>query len=215
MSTFTKAAISYHGIPPDVVVRSDVHTGDDGVLYLTVQIPIMDEDLGPIVKRMEQMTTTVQDDAVFVPDDLGQLREDWAALTPAERGKYKSFARYKTHRQAEQFEADGLSGVWRERPTEEVDKLVRGEQARIGADIREGFEPSEGIGGRKVQHVDVPEEPEAESELPAAVWAHAAELTDTQLIMSSDADAERKMYLIQVDMLTPEQKAKYCGEQKP
>lgn len=203
MSTFTKAAISYHGIPPDVVVRSDVHTGDDGVLYLTVQIPIKDEDLGPIVKRMEQMPTTVRDDAVFVPDDLGQLREDWAALTPAERGKYKSFARYKAYRQAEQFEADGLPGVWRD----EKGDIVR---AHIPP-----YEPSEGIGGRKVQHVDVPEEPEADTELPAAVWVHAAEMTDTQLIMSSDADAERKMYLIQVDMLTPEQKAKYCGGQKP
>ncbi len=202
MSTFTRAAISYHGIPPDVVVRSDVHTGEDGVLYITVQIPIMDEDMGPIVKRMGQLTEQTQESPAFVPDDdlqMAQWRDDYSALSPQEKGKYKSFQRYKAHRMAEQANEGPIFATFAEA------------KAAYDAMLNE---PSEGVGGRKVQHIDVAEEQEAVSELPAAVWLWFDEATPQQAAMASDRNDAEGRYLVQVDMLTPEQKAKYCGEQK-
>lgn len=65
---------------------------------------------------------------------------------------------------------------------------------------------SEGAGGRKVQHVDAPTE--EESGLPDAVWVRKADVTKEQIVMASDCDGVD--YLIQVAMLTPEQRAKYA-----
>jgi hypothetical protein len=68
---------------------------------------------------------------------------------------------------------------------------------------------TEGVGGRKVQHVDAPEE---ESDgLPESVWVFGLDMQTGQHGMASDSrecpgGAE---YLMQTAFLTPEQKAKY------
>lgn len=166
-AAFVKAAASYHGIPAEIIARSDINTADDGVVYLTVSIPLREEDFSQIVKRMVQLQEKEEAESpAFIPDsdlDIQQWRDDYAALSPKEKGQFKSFARYKAYRQAEQFE---------------------------------------------------PEEPEAVSELPAAVWVHSDDVMQAQIGMASDKDWV-KGFLLQVDMLTPEQKAKYCGDQKP
>lgn len=66
---------------------------------------------------------------------------------------------------------------------------------------------TEGVGGRKVQHVDAPEE--EESKLPAAVWVHNEDMVQYQMAMASEYDESTAQWLVQVTMLTPEQKAKY------
>lgn len=77
---------------------------------------------------------------------------------------------------------------------------------------------SEGVGGRKVVHVDVPEQQDADIELPAAVWVPAWDASAEQIATRSDYryrldGAEGCDYLLQVALLTPEQKAKYCPEE--
>jgi hypothetical protein len=67
---------------------------------------------------------------------------------------------------------------------------------------------TEGVGGRKVQHVDAPEE---ESDgVPESVWINRADLSWHQKTLVSDVNPEDpECALIQTMLLTPEQKAKY------
>lgn len=67
---------------------------------------------------------------------------------------------------------------------------------------------TEGIGGREVRHVDVVEEAAA-VDLPAAVWVSNNEVSAHQVLLASDQNA--RGCLLQVHLLTPEQRAKYCG----
>lgn len=110
-----------------------------------------------------------------------ELRAEYASMTVADKAKFGSFKRY---------EAYALQ--------------------TMAAD--DAIEPSEGAGGRKVQHVDVPVD-EVPAELPDAVWVHAKDLNDNQLPLVSDRKVEDWVtyYLLQVSMLTDEQRAKYVA----
>jgi hypothetical protein len=211
-SMFLQAAASYWGIPPDQLILGKQSGAIDGVFSVQLNIALTPDDLVGITHRMGQMAqpeAQEQEDPVFVPDDLNleQLHDDWAALTQTERGRFKSFARYKAHRQAEQFD---------EYLAQNPLHLPNGRHPAFKEVVSVGCEqPSEGVGGRKVQHVDVAEEQEAVSELPAAVWVHWTDMQTGQKEMSSDWDELKQCYLLQVALLTAEQKAKYCGKQKP
>lgn len=199
------AAVSYYGIDAGLPVRTDINTAEDGILYLTLSIPIKDADLGPIVKRMSGIEQKKEFEPVFTADISDEeLRQDYASLQPALKSRFGSFGRYKAWRMENkqpspaQFEADGLAGTWQEST----------KTMKLGDPITP---TSEGVGCRKVQHVDAPEE--EESELPAAVWVPDAEGEHYPVAMASDsrwnADAGQWEHLIQVALLTPEQKAKY------
>lgn len=197
-SRFLQAAASYWGIPPDQLLMGKQGGTISGVFEVQLTIALTPGDLVGITHRMHQMAEDTgmrepqAEQDVFVADDplqLAQWRDDYSALSPQEKGKFKSFQLYKSVRQLQQQEqeiAEALS------------------------------EQSEGVGGRKVQHVDVAEEQEAVSELPAAVWVPHDDSTVEQRMFASAMDSSGVFvrYLIQVDMLTPEQKVKYCGEQK-
>lgn len=190
---FQQAAISWFGLPEHTRVADECAPGQ-----VAFVVTLTAEDLAGIAQRMqvqeEPARAGVVDWERLDREQISQeqLREDYAALTPAERGKYGSFGRYKAHRQAEQFDSGTLPG---------------------GAEPYDWLPSTEGVGGRKVRHVDVAEEPEAVTELPAAVWVQPSDLAKAQFNWASDHD-DVKGYLMQVDMLTAEQKAKYCGEQK-
>lgn len=68
---------------------------------------------------------------------------------------------------------------------------------------------AKGVGGREIKHVHVDEEPVGDA-LPETVWAHGLDVEPHQAAMASDANPGRNEYLLQVSMLTPEQKARYC-----
>jgi hypothetical protein len=197
-SLFLQAAASYWGIPPDQLIMGKQSGAIDGVFSVQMTIALTPEDLVGITHRMGQMAqpeAQAQVEPVFVPDEMNleQLRDDWAALTQTERGKFKSFARYKAHRQEEQFD---------EYLTQNPINLPNGRHPAFKEVVSVGCEqPSEGVGGRKVQHVDVAEEPEAVGELPAAVWLPECELTEVQKQMASDHDPRKGNYLVQVSML--------------
>lgn len=210
-SRFLQAAASYWGIPPDQLIMGKQGGSIGGVFSLQLTIALTPGDLVGITHRMHQMAEDAgmrepqaEEQVQFVADDplqLAQWRDDYSALSPQEKGKYKSFQRYKAHRQAEALQFD----------KEEWAENNKAYHAMLA-------EESEGVGGRKVQHVDVAEEPEADAELPATVWVHGNDLSSHQLDMASDRRHKGEFgteFLVQVDMLTPEQKAKYCGEQKP
>jgi hypothetical protein len=176
-TSFTKAAVSYYGIDAGLPVRTDINTAEDGVLYLTLSIPIKDEDLGPIVKRMSGIEQKEEFEPLFTADiSEAEVRQDYTALQPGLKSRFGSFARYK---------------AWRMENKQPV------------------VDQTEGVGGRKVQHVDAPEE---ESDgLPESVWVFGLDMQTGQHGMASDSrecpgGAE---YLMQTAFLTPEQKAKY------
>lgn len=119
--------------------------------------------------------------------------------------------------------AEGWKGVWLRKLELNPNQIAHGDWPRSGGMVLVPFdcmseyqkmgrpkdpdavESSEGIGGRKVQHVDVADEQEAVSELPAAVWMPESDLTDVQKHMASDHDPRKGSYLVQVSMLDDRQ----------
>lgn len=206
-TSFTKAAVSYYGIEASLPVRTDINTAEDGVLYLTLSIPIKDDDLGPIVKRMSGIEQKEEFEPLFTADiSDDEMRRDYTALQPALKSRFGSFARYKAWRMEnkqpspEPVFIDTRTGDPFSPAPEVAEALINATQ------------PSQGIGGRKVQHVDAPEE---ESDgLPESVWVFGLDMQTGQHGMASDSrecpgGAE---YLMQTVFLTPEQKAKYGVE---
>lgn len=161
-SLFFKAAASYFGIPPDQLVIGGQVGAINGAFKVSIELALTPEDLIGITNRMKQMD---QARAARALDDFLKPR---AGMSEA---------------QSAEFDAEGLTGEWRDPSTE-------------------------GVGGRKVVHVDVPEE-QGDAGLPASVWVHWADMQTGQKEMSSDWDELKQCYLLQVALLTPEQKAKY------
>lgn len=217
---FLKAAASYFGVPPDQLILGGQLGTIDGVFKLQFTIAITPHDLIGITHRMVQLADPeAQIDQLIAEPRAGMSLE-----------------------QSEQFDAEGLTGTWRNVPT--VQDVIRNPEKFVGVagleDIVESAaklsktvraaavaayeaeaanmsepaaEQSEGIGGRKVIHVDAPEDG-AESALPAAVWVPCEEVSQEQVNMRSDYryredNTEAVDYLLQVALLTPEQRDKY------
>lgn len=191
MNNFLKAALSYYGVDASGGHRSAFQSAD-GAQVLTVEINVTDDDLAGIAARMK----VIQDEqvpaeaATIVPGPTdAELRQAYNAMSPAQRSAYGSFARFRA--------MCGGAYPYADRELREF------------ADIEAGApEPSEGVGGRKVQHVDVEGQADA-AEMPDAVWVPAYGMANYQFDVSSEYDAVENRYLMQVAMLTPEQRTKY------
>lgn len=193
---FLRAAASYWGVPPDQLILGGQHGAIDGVFSVQLTIALTPDDLAGIVKRMHTMA---QDDAVAAICRSAEARGHSVHTDGSQR------AGMSVEKSA-QFDAEGLTGTW-------VDHHVK-PGASVKATIEE---PTEGVGGRKVLHVDVPDdEPVTGGELPAAVWVYVSDLVGNQRQLCSDGrhvfGAIEPEALVQVDLLTSEQRAKYCPE---
>lgn len=145
-------------------------------------IPLTEEHLRGIADRMKAMAETAAPAAVFVASpSRDELRAEWDKLSQADRGRFGSFGRYAA-------------------------------QSAMGLAADDAIEPTEGVGGREVKHVDAPVEA-APSALPDAVWVPLDDVSDQQRLMASDWQntSDNVEYLIQVAMLTDEQRAKYAA----
>ena len=142
-------------------------------------IPLTEEHLRGIADRMKVMDEPIEQ-VVFTPSEM-KTREQL-------RAEYNALSPQQRARFGSfgRFESQALMGV-------------AGEDA---------IEPSEGEGGRKVQHVDAPVE--EESGLPDAVWVPGYALDASQILMASDHNVTRNRYLVQVAMLNDTQRAKYA-----
>lgn len=141
-------------------------------------IPLTEEHLRGIADRMKAMDEPVERGPMprALMKSQQELRAEYNAMSQAERGRFGSFNQYCV-------------------------ESTMGMAADDGVEIPH----SEGVGGRKVQHVDGPVE--EESGLPDAVWVVTSDLNAYQLPMVSEQDGVWS--LIQVAMLTDEQRAKY------
>lgn len=166
---FLQAAASYFGLAETNLRKAECFT-DGGEVVMAFEIRMMSGDLIAIGERMQVLA---QEETTRAPDDtkvidwgqtIGQMRDQYNALTPSERSRYGSFARF-------------CAGT----PVQSV-----------------------GANGRDVKHVEVEEEP-AQIDV---VWVRDGDATDTQQRFASDYD-KKKGFLVQVAMLTPEQKARY------
>jgi hypothetical protein len=163
-SAFFNAAASYFGLPPDQLVLGGQVGVIGGTFRISIEMAITPDDLIGITNRMKQLDQHRASQAL--DSFIGKPR---AGMSEA---------------QSAAFDAEGLTGTWREPSTE-------------------------GVGGRKVAHVEVPKE-EGDAGLPASVWVRDADLMRSQVGLASDTRNENgPEYLLQVSMLTDEQKAKY------
>lgn len=185
MTDILQAARSYYGLADTDVRKTDIYTNEAGQPMLVFELALSAEDFIAIGARMQNMQQpdTQPDTAIIEGPTVEAMRDAYNALSKAERGKYKSFARYV---------AECSGGI------------VTEGQAFI---VTPGYiEPS----SRQVVHVDAPEEPEPVS--MDAVWLLGSEVPDGLQFLSADqrinvakGDFE---YLIPWAMLTDEQKQK-------
>lgn len=204
-----KAVISWYGLPED---RTAIAGGEAAGTFVFV-VTATAEDLVGIAQRM-QATTEVDQPVFRAGLSQAEMREAYNAMSAAERGKYGSFARYCAMRMVPEYAPSGDV----EQPDGKINMILPelsegvGTMDGAGAADMTAVAPSEGVGGRKVVHVDVPEE--AAPELPAAVWVAVDDLTQGQGNMASDRRgvSGETEYLLQVDMLTAEQREKYGAD---
>ena len=219
MSTVQEAAISYFGLPEGTTL---VEGGPVGAFAFI--IPLTEEHLRGIADRMKAMAEANS------PVPIVSTPHVWLHKAQVSRGNERlaehngnvaiSWDSLTEHQQrgrrpipgAQVFTAptqEQLRAEW-----EKMDGAARGRfgsfgryaaQSAMGMAADDAIEPTEGAGGRKVQHVDAPHE--EQSGLPDAVW-----------ILSDDANMAQKMYasdtkpgelLVAWHMLTEYQKAKY------
>jgi len=155
---FLTGAASYFGLPLDQLMAGKV--GDNGdAMEVTLTLSLTLTDLVGIVKRAEQLEQ----------QRAGQALDDFLGKPRAGMSEEQSAA----------FDAEGLTGEWRDPSTE-------------------------GVGGRKVAHVDVPEE---QGDVVRAVWIRVEDVEAHQVAFASDT--REGCYLLHPAMLTDEQKAKY------
>lgn len=184
MRSFTQAAASYFGLTPQV---TEIGTSQDGQMLAVFTVALTDEDIAAIVARMQNIAQVEQEVPVFTPDsqvDTAALRATYDAMTPQEKGKYGSFARFLSVRRLEDFTGRVVAGT----PIEPS--------------------PNWGTGGRTVTHVDGPE-PEGDGAMPEAVWVKPEDMELSQGGLWSEFCTKRRAYLMQVAMLTQEQREKY------
>jgi hypothetical protein len=181
-SAFIQASKSYFGLAETDILSANWHTVD-GRMVLTFELLPTDDDMIGIAERMKQMRDTRPVPAVTEPHTMQDLEK-------VERDAGAEYDRMTASERAP------YGARW---------KYI---EARVAEALNVGrTEQTQGIGGRKVSHVDAPET--AAPELPDAVWVWASDVTDQQKALSSSYSIDRDSFLVQTVMLTPEQTVKY------
>ena len=185
MTDILQAARSYYGLADTESCTTQLFTNQAGQTCVAFEIPLSNEDFSAIVERMKAMqqeeSQQVEQAPIFGEDlDTHAMRQQYNALSKAERGKYGSFGKYMA------VMSNGIvSQANREYLAEFLD---------------------DAIGGRKVAHIDAPE---TEEPTPMdAVWLEARDCSPAQMMHASDADLRSGRHLVQWAMLTDEQKQK-------
>lgn len=179
------AAASYFGMDPAQLAQGSMSTNSDGLRF-TFIVQCQDEDYLGIADRMRAMRQGQQE----------AMLDQFVGL-PTVQEVMADPMRYVHRPEC----ADVLA-----RATQ-LSKAVRTIVEQYASQsMRTLVGQTEGAGGREVKHVDVPAE-EDSGALPDAVWVDAKDLTDQQKHLSSDyrGQVDRREYLVQVSMLTPEQ----------
>lgn len=193
MTTVQQAAISYFGLPEGA---SLVEGGPIG--HFAFIIPLTEEHLRGIADRMKALSEPVpqpeRGEMITMAPTQDELRAIWNGLTQKEQGKYGSFGVF-------QFKVlnDAFCDV--------ADSIP------VPGGYREGAQPVvDMLNGRKVQHIDAPVE--EEQGLPQAVWVSHRDMLGHQVDLASEVQqlgGVARNYLMQVAMLTEEQRIKYAG----
>lgn len=190
MTDILQAARSYYGLADTESCTTQLYTNQAGQACVAFEIPLSNEDFAAIVERMKAMQQEESQQSDTVPldieiPDMADLRKEYNALSKAEKGRYGSFSNY----------------------------LKEGSHGIVEGGYREGAQRFiDACEGRKVVHVDAPEEPEPVS--MDAVWLEAKDCSQAQMMHASDADLRSGRHLVQWAMLTDEQKQK-AKEAKP
>lgn len=145
-------------------------------------IPLTEEHMRGIADRMKALSEPIHTEPGWTAPlkTRDELRSEYNAMSIKERGRFGSFNQYCI-------------------------------ESTMGLVQDDAIEPeAQGAGGRKVMHVNAPEE--EQSALPEAVWLPSKEITHEQRIMMSDSKAVdgKPWCLVQVAMLTEDQRNKYA-----
>ena len=127
MTDILQAARSYYGLADITSCTTQLFTNQVGQTCVAFEIPLSPEDfiaIGELMKAMQEAESQqVEQVPIFGEDlDTHAMRQQYNALSKAERGKYGSFGKYMTAMSNGFIEAEG-----------------------------------QGVGGRKVTHIDAPE----------------------------------------------------------
>lgn len=186
-----RAAISYFGLPEGTQM---VEGGPLGCFAFV--IPLTEEHMRGIADRMKALSEPADlmtQPAYYIGADgkehpiIGfgantkskeELRDEYNGMAAKDRARFGSFGQYCA-------------------------------QSAMGMAQDDAIEPeAQGAGGRKVMHVDTPEE--EQSALPDTVWVANYDLTREQGAMASDH--RKGQCLMQVAMLTEAQRSKYAKD---
>lgn len=181
---FLTATASYLGLDTEAIGNESEVKTDGDVLVAVLHVWLKPSDIIGIGKRMQEIAAQnnhivqvcMDDEPKNDPPFTDHLREEYNRLSAAEKGKHGSFGKYVTWR------------MMNDKPSNPVPMPS----------------PDRSTEGRKVTHVDAPEEPEPTN--MDAVWLWADQATDAQKQYPVDYDAIGRRYLVQWAMLTDEQK---------
>ena len=204
MTDILQAARSYYGLADTESCTTQLFTNQAGQTCVAFEIPLSNEDFAAIVQRMQymQLPDAQPDTAIIEGPTVEAMREAYNALSKAEKGRYGSFARYMAESSGGIVESPEDTKELQAYLDSIVQKHKDAGLPPPGPDYLTGD-------GRKVVHVDAPEEPEPVS--MDAVWIKRRNTTDAQRQFTSDVrrgDDYEPEYLIQWAMLTDEQKQK-------
>lgn len=101
MSDILQAARSYYGLADTESCTTQLFTNQAGQACVAFEIPLSPEDFIAIGERMKAMqeaeSQQVEQAPIFGEDlDTHAMRQQYNALSKAERGKYGSFGKYLT-----------------------------------------------------------------------------------------------------------------------
>lgn len=109
MTTFQDAAASYFGLAETGVRKTEVFT-HEGEMLVVFEVPLTTEDVLGIADRMRTLQTdqaapqaTIE--APVVGWTREELREQYNALSPAERSQFGAFSRYEAWRRGDDSSA--------------------------------------------------------------------------------------------------------------
>jgi hypothetical protein len=227
---FIIAAASYFGIDPDQVLLDSEVKSNDKCIILSLEIAVTQSDLIGIAQRMEQLAKAPADldftlmdkhlqeppaqpitleevarnEQAFKDDESAepqrriilQLRGEYDQATHAERNG-RSRWQYVVDR-AREMDEQAAQGAYHTAVEEHLNN-----QRPFAPDPRDF-----GINGREVKHVDTPEEEVTGSPLES-VWLTDDKASAEQIRFSSNGRVINGVmhYAINVQMLTPEQRA--------
>jgi hypothetical protein len=197
MADILQAARSYYGLS-DANVRKTEWFTDEGKTILCFEIVAEGEDFIGIVERMKRLQEDLpepvasEDTGPYAGDVsiCGLSGNDMAVWIPTT----ELFDYQKQHAITGQIDGALTLMPW----------LHMTKQQRIVYPLP--AQNDEGVGGRKVAHIDAPE---AEEPMTMdAVWLTASQTTEQQRRLSADYDVKTDRWLVQWPMLTEEQRQK-------